>query len=53
MTRELDVKIKRGGDDGGYENFRVPQRENQTVLDVVTWIQREADPTLTYRFACR
>lgn len=53
MTGELEVRIKRGGDGGGYETFRVPQRENQTVLDVVTWIQREADPTLTYRFACR
>ena len=55
MTSELEVKIKRGGADGGggYETFRVPQRANQTVLDVVTWIQREADPSLTYRFACR
>ena len=31
----------------------MPQRENQTVLDVVTWVQRNADPTLAYRFACR
>ena len=31
----------------------MPQRENQTVLDVVTWVQRNADPTLSYRFACR
>jgi fumarate reductase iron-sulfur subunit len=23
------------------------------VLDVVTWVQRNADPTLAYRFACR
>lgn len=53
MSGELEVRIKRGGEGGGYETFRVPQRENQTVLDVVTWIQREADPTLTYRFACR
>ncbi|MCK5494922.1 MAG: succinate dehydrogenase/fumarate reductase iron-sulfur subunit, partial [Hyphomicrobiaceae bacterium] len=53
MSNELEVRIKRGGAGGGYEDFRVPQRENQTVLDVVTWIQREADPTLTYRFACR
>ena len=53
MTDELEVRIKRGGESGGYETFRVPRRENQTVLDVVTWIQRELDPTLTYRFACR
>ena len=31
----------------------MPLRENQTVLDVVTWVQRHADPTLAYRFACR
>ena len=28
-------------------------RENQTVLDVVTFVQRNLDPTLSYRFACR
>lgn len=53
MTGELEVRIRRGGEDGGYETFRAPRRENQTVLDVVTWIQREADSTLAYRFACR
>jgi len=31
----------------------VPRRESQTVLDVVTHIQRFLDPTLAYRFACR
>lgn len=53
MTNEIEVRVKRGGDGGDYESYRVPKRENQTVLDVVTWIQREKDPTLTYRFACR
>lgn len=33
--------------------YRVPRRANQTVLDVVTWIQRNAEPGLSYRFACR
>ena len=33
--------------------FQVERRESQTVLDVVTEIQREQDPTLAYRFACR
>jgi len=28
-------------------------RENQTVLDVVTEVQRKHEPTLAYRFACR
>ena len=31
----------------------MPQRESQTVLDVVTFVQRHIDPTLSYRFACR
>ncbi len=53
MSGELEVRIWRGGADGEWRSYRVPQRENQTVLDVVTWIQREADPTLAYRFACR
>ena len=38
---------------GGYQNFRVPAYDNQTVLDVVSWIQQHSDATLTYRFACR
>ncbi len=49
----MKVKVWRGADEGGYQTFEVPQRANQTVLDVVTWIQRNADPTLSYRFACR
>jgi len=28
-------------------------RASQTVLDVVTFVQRHLDPTLAYRFACR
>jgi len=31
----------------------VPREASQTVLDVVTYIQRALDPTLAYRFACR
>ncbi len=49
----IDVSIWRGGGSGRYQHFAVPQRESQTVLDVVTWVQRNADPTLAYRFACR
>ena len=49
----MDVRVWRGDEHGGYETFAVPKRANQTVLDVVTWIQRNADPTLSYRFACR
>lgn len=31
----------------------MPEQESQTVLDVVAWIQQNADPTLSYRYACR
>ncbi|MEX0730788.1 MAG: succinate dehydrogenase/fumarate reductase iron-sulfur subunit [Aquisalimonadaceae bacterium] len=50
---ELTVAVWRGDSAGGLEHFRVPRRQNQTVLDVVTQIQRDKDPTLSYRYACR
>jgi len=53
MTLELKVSLWRGGQSGRYQVFSVPQRENQTVLDVVTYVQRHLDPSLSYRFACR
>ncbi len=53
MTEMLKVSIWRGKADGGYATYAVPLRENQTVLDVVTHVQRSLDPTLSYRFACR
>ncbi len=31
----------------------MPARENQTVLDVVSFIQQSLDATLAYRYACR
>lgn len=49
----LSVEVWRGRDEGRFETFTVPHRANQTVLDVVTWIQRHAAPALAYRFACR
>ena len=53
MADSIEVSLWRGKADGRYQTFSVPLRENQTVLDVVTWVQRHADPTLAYRFACR
>lgn len=49
----LEVKVWRGGENGEFQRFDVPRLESQTVLDVVTHIQRHLDPTLSYRFACR
>ena len=53
MAAPLDVLLWRGGSSGRYQTYEVPRRENQTVLDVVTWVQRHLDATLSYRFACR
>jgi len=50
----VKVEIYRGSlEHSRKETFEVPAFDNQTVLDVVTWIQQNADPTLSYRFACR
>ena len=50
----LQVRVRRGGDsDFRFESYRVPAMQSQTVLDVVTWIQRNLEPALAYRFACR
>jgi fumarate reductase iron-sulfur subunit len=49
----LTVEVWRGADTGSFQTFEVPRRQNQTILDVVTEIQRTQDPTLSYRFACR
>jgi fumarate reductase iron-sulfur subunit len=46
----LTVRIRR---DDGFQSFTLARRPAQTILDVVTEIQREQDPTLAYRFACR
>src|SRR6201747_1831681 len=49
----LSVDVWRGVADGRFQTFAVPRRAHQTILDVVTEIQREQDATLSYRFACR
>ena len=51
--RLINVRVWRGGADGSLQTFEVPRYPSQTVLDVVTHIQRKLDPTLAYRYACR
>ena len=51
--KPLQVSVWRGGAEGAFEDFAVPRSASQTVLDVVTYIQRQLDATLAYRFACR
>ncbi len=53
-TDVIQVEIQRGTEkDSHVESFEVPAYENQTVLDLVSWVQQNTDPTLSYRFACR
>ena len=49
----MKVSVWKGGAEGAFQEFDVPRHPSQTVLDVVTYIQRTLDPTLAYRFACR
>ena len=51
--RQLTVRISRGAGDGEFTVYSVPWRDNQTVLDVVTEVQRTLEPSLSYRYACR
>ena len=49
----LHVSVWRGTEQGRYVDYEVPRQTSQTVLDVVTYIQRKLDSTLAYRYACR
>ena len=49
----MKVSVWKGGAEGAFQEFEVPRLPSQTVLDVVTYIQRALDPTLAYRYACR
>jgi len=55
-SHSIKVTVQRGPSQSHEvhtDTFDVPAHESQTVLDVVSWIQQNADPTLSYRFACR
>ena len=52
MNGQLRVRILRGQGER-FDEFAIARRDSQTVLDVVTEIQRGQDATLAYRFACR
>ena len=54
QSQNLKLRIWRGGPDGGaFQTFEIPRKDNQTVLDAVSWVQRHVEPGLSYRFACR
>lgn len=52
-TETIEVRVWRGTQEGEFKSYSVPRFESQTILDVVSFIQREVDETLSYRFACR
>ena len=41
----LSVEVWRGAAEGRFQTFQVPRRAHQTILDVVTEIQRDQDAT--------
>ena len=49
----LLVEIWRGRETGFFQSYEVPRSSFQTILDVVTYIQRQLDSSLSYRFSCR
>ena len=51
--KTIKARIWRGKEDGELVDYEIPLRDNQTVLDVVTEVQRLHAPDLAYRFACR
>ena len=53
MNDMLLASIWRGTAQGRFETYRVPRHQSQTILDVVTYVQRRLDASLAYRFACR
>lgn len=53
MSNTIQVSVWRGAEEGEFQSFEVPRQPSPTVLDVITYIQRNIDPTLSYRFACR
>ena len=40
LPAEFTVRIWRGKDDGRFAAYAVPVHENQTVLDIITEVQR-------------
>src|ERR1700744_898202 len=52
-SESLSVEGWGGAGRGEFQKVAGPRGQNQPILDVVTEIQREQDPTLSYRFACR
>jgi fumarate reductase iron-sulfur subunit len=48
VMRPLKVKIWRGGQQGAFVAYDVPRLASQSVLDVVTYVQRSIDPSMAW-----
>ena len=48
------ISIQRGGGDtpDRTESFEVPYSEGMSVLDALSWIRNNADPSLAFRYSC-
>jgi fumarate reductase iron-sulfur subunit len=53
QPEHLRLSVWRGAERGRYRDYEVSYRADQTVLDLITEVQRTIDATLSYRFACR
>ncbi|HEU6437181.1 MAG TPA: 2Fe-2S iron-sulfur cluster-binding protein [Nitratidesulfovibrio sp.] len=55
QARTLTVRVQRSGPGGvnaRFDDFRLPVRPEDSVLDVLDRIRVETDPTLVYRHSC-
>lgn len=58
FMEEFALGVKRSGGEfgpeGSWQEFTVPViSESMSVLDALLWVQRNSDPSLAFRFACR
>ena len=53
QNEAINVEVWRSESSGSFSRYKVPRLDKQTILDVVTYIQRNLDNTLSYRYSCR
>ena len=53
QNKAINVEVWRSKSSGSFASYKVPRLDKQTILDVVTYIQRNLDNTLSYRYSCR
>ena len=53
QNQAISVEVWRSESSGSFASYEVPRLNKQTILDIVTYIQRNLDNTLSYRYSCR